>query len=135
MRIPLLLSDLLTRGPLFAIANYRIHSPVELDSVENWRFWTKPRSNWIKWLLRAYPPKQMRVAYLNNMLAPSHASGIEAHYDISNDFYALFLDRKYRFYTCAEFQQDTDTLEEAQTRKPSICVRCLTFAEARQFWN
>jgi cyclopropane-fatty-acyl-phospholipid synthase len=51
------------------------------------------------------------------MLAQDHANGIETHYDISNEFYALFLDTRYKFYTCAEFHSDQDTLEEAQTHK------------------
>ena len=51
------------------------------------------------------------------MLKQGHASGIEAHYDVSNEFYALFLDEKYRFYTCADFRNNQETLEEAQTHK------------------
>ncbi len=51
------------------------------------------------------------------MLTQDHASGIETHYDVSNEFYALFLDAKYKFYTCAEFLSEQDTLEEAQARK------------------
>lgn len=41
---------------------------------------------------------------------------IEAHYDINNDFYALFLDGKYRAYTCAVWDSAV-TLEEAQSAK------------------
>ncbi|PMB03764.1 hypothetical protein CEN49_22375 [Fischerella thermalis CCMEE 5273] len=37
-------SDLVTRGLLYAIANYRIHSPVPLEAEEDWKFWTQPRS-------------------------------------------------------------------------------------------
>lgn len=33
-----------TRGLLYAIANYRIHSPVPLEAEEGWKFWTQPRS-------------------------------------------------------------------------------------------
>lgn len=50
-------------------------------------------------------------------MSQEHATGIEVHYDVSNDFYALFLDTKYRFYTCAEFQSEQDTLETAQENK------------------
>jgi len=38
------------------------------------------------------------------------------HYDIGNDFYRLFLDRGMQ-YSCAYFQSDNDTLEEAQQNK------------------
>jgi cyclopropane-fatty-acyl-phospholipid synthase len=117
--------DLVSRGPLYAIANYRIHSPQPLDPVENWGFWTKPRATLVKWLLKAYPPIPLRKVYLDAMLEPDHAIGIEAHYDISNNFYALFLDTKYRFYTCADFSSDQTTLEEAQEQKAAYILSLL----------
>ena len=67
--------------------------------------------------MRAYPPRWKRKAYLDAMLEQDHASGIEAHYDVSNEFYALFLDKKYRFYTAADFWNKQETLEEAQVHK------------------
>jgi cyclopropane fatty-acyl-phospholipid synthase-like methyltransferase len=41
---------------------------------------------------------------------------IQAHYDISNDFFSLFLDPT-RTYSCAYFERDGMTLEEAQIAK------------------
>jgi cyclopropane-fatty-acyl-phospholipid synthase len=41
---------------------------------------------------------------------------IEHHYDVDNDFFALFLDKKYRAYSCAVWQNATD-LEQAQEAK------------------
>ena len=41
---------------------------------------------------------------------------IADHYDLSNEFYALFLDR-HMIYSCGIFARDTDTLEEAQRQK------------------
>lgn len=41
---------------------------------------------------------------------------IEAHYDVDNNFFALFLDEKYRAYTCAVWEKATN-LEQAQTDK------------------
>ena len=38
------------------------------------------------------------------------------HYDIGNELYRLFLDRG-MFYSCAYFEADTDTLEQAQRNK------------------
>ena len=38
------------------------------------------------------------------------------HYDIGNDFYKLFLDRSMQ-YSCAYFQSDGDSLEQAQQNK------------------
>lgn len=116
-RLSQLTSDLIDRGPLYAIANDRIHSPRPLAAIENWQFWNQPRPTWLESLARAYPPEANRKAYLEAMLTQDHASGIEAHYDVSNEFYDLFLDRQYKFYTAAEFLSDQDTLEEAQTHK------------------
>lgn len=55
--------------------------------------------------------------YLKTRNFPGQArSNIEHHYDMSNDFYALFLDPTMS-YSCAYFQSDTDTLEQAQINK------------------
>jgi cyclopropane-fatty-acyl-phospholipid synthase len=43
-------------------------------------------------------------------------SDIEAHYDVDNDFFGLFLDEKYRAYTCAVWKNATN-LVQAQTDK------------------
>ena len=45
------------------------------------------------------------------------------HYDVSNDFYALWLDQR-RVYSCAYFQHPDDTLEQAQIAKlDHICKK------------
>jgi cyclopropane-fatty-acyl-phospholipid synthase len=41
---------------------------------------------------------------------------IEHHYDVSNDFYRLFLDRN-MVYSCAYFRSASDTLDQAQEHK------------------
>jgi cyclopropane-fatty-acyl-phospholipid synthase len=41
---------------------------------------------------------------------------IQAHYDLSNEFFGLFLDRN-RLYSCAWFEQPDDSLEIAQVQK------------------
>ncbi len=120
--------DLVVRGPLYAIANYRIHSPVPLLAESNWQFWTEPQPDWAQRLARAYPPESRRKKYLDFMQMKDHSSGIEAHYDISNDFYALFLDTKYRFYSCAEFKSDEETLEEAQENKAAYLLELLNLS-------
>ena len=117
--------ELIFRGSLYAIANARIHSHVPLSAEENWKFWTEPKPSWVQWLARAYPPEPIRKRYLDKMLEQDHESGIEAHYDISNKFYALFLDTKYRFYSCAEFKSDSETLEKAQENKAAYILSLL----------
>src|SRR6476660_9730883 len=46
---------------------------------------------------------------------------IQAHYDISNDFFGLFQDPT-RTYSCAYFQRDDMTLEEAQIAKIDLVL-------------
>ena len=41
---------------------------------------------------------------------------IEHHYDVDNEFFALFLDKKYRAYSCGVWKKATD-LEQAQEDK------------------
>jgi cyclopropane-fatty-acyl-phospholipid synthase len=41
---------------------------------------------------------------------------IEHHYDVDNDFFALFLDKKFRAYSCAVWDKSVD-LEQAQEAK------------------
>jgi cyclopropane-fatty-acyl-phospholipid synthase len=132
MKLSLFGSDLIARGLLYAIANDRIHATVPWEGESNWQFWTEPKSDWLEWAARSYPPVPARVAYLDAMLNRTHAQGIEAHYDVSNDFYALFLDTKYRFYTCAEFQSETETLEVAQTNKAKYIAQLLNLDGAEK---
>ena len=113
----LFIQEMIKFGLFYALANKRIHSNAPLDPDENWSFWTKPQHPALKLLFRSYPPSFIRKKILNKMLQSSHAEGIEAHYDISNDFYGLFLDSVYRFYSCADFITPSDTLEKAQKNK------------------
>jgi cyclopropane-fatty-acyl-phospholipid synthase len=51
-----------------------------------------------------------------NSLAGSKRN-IAAHYDLGNDFYALFLDRRHMAYSCAFFDTPDASLEDAQEAK------------------
>src|SRR5581483_11362489 len=46
---------------------------------------------------------------------------IQAHYDVSDDFFALFQDPT-RIYSCAYFERDDMTLEEAQYAKVDLSL-------------
>ena len=46
---------------------------------------------------------------------------IQAHYDISNEFFGLFQDPS-RTYSCAFFEHDDITLEEAQLAKIDLAL-------------
>ncbi|MCX4091104.1 cyclopropane mycolic acid synthase family methyltransferase [Nocardia sp. alder85J] len=46
---------------------------------------------------------------------------VQSHYDLSDDFFALFLDPT-RTYSCAYFEQDDYTLEQAQIAKIDLAL-------------
>jgi cyclopropane-fatty-acyl-phospholipid synthase len=50
-----------------------------------------------------------------------HFEDVQAHYDLSNDFFELFLDPT-RTYSCAYFERDDMTLEEAQIAKIDLAL-------------
>jgi cyclopropane-fatty-acyl-phospholipid synthase len=50
-----------------------------------------------------------------------HFEDVQAHYDLSDDFFALFLD-KTRTYSCAYFERADMTLEQAQTAKVDLAL-------------
>ena len=54
--------------------------------------------------------------FLTNYNVPTKAKkDIKHHYDIGEDLYDLFLDKKHRQYSCAYFLNEKETLEEAQS--------------------
>lgn len=52
------------------------------------------------------------------------ARDVQAHYDLSNDFYKLFLDKR-MVYSCAYFARPDQSLEEAQERKLDVICQKL----------
>ena len=50
-----------------------------------------------------------------------HFEDVQAHYDLSDDFYRLFLDPT-QTYSCAYFERDDMTLEEAQIAKIDLAL-------------
>jgi cyclopropane-fatty-acyl-phospholipid synthase len=50
-----------------------------------------------------------------------HFADVQAHYDLSDDFFRLFLDPS-QTYSCAYFERDDMTLEEAQTAKIDLAL-------------
>jgi cyclopropane-fatty-acyl-phospholipid synthase len=112
------LSDFLVHGPAYSILNYLIHSPKPLDEEKTWTFITTQAERGPgHWLREAYPPSWMRRLLLRRMQYQDARLGIEEHYDVSNEFYKLFLDPKFMFYSCADHLTGNETLEEAQTNK------------------
>lgn len=50
-----------------------------------------------------------------------HFEDVQAHYDLSDEFFELFLDPT-RTYSCAYFERDDMTLEEAQIAKIDLAL-------------
>ncbi|MGB3484623.1 MAG: cyclopropane mycolic acid synthase family methyltransferase [Mycobacterium sp.] len=50
-----------------------------------------------------------------------HFDDVQAHYDLSDEFFALFLDPS-QTYSCAYFERDDMTLEEAQLAKIDLAL-------------
>jgi cyclopropane-fatty-acyl-phospholipid synthase len=62
----------------------------------------------------------------------SDKQAIESHYDVSNDFFFLWLDKR-RVYSCAYFQKEYDTLEQAQEQKLDHICRKLLLKPGERF--
>src|SRR5437764_12354529 len=57
----------------------------------------------------------------------SDRRAISFHYDVSNDFYALFLDKR-MVYTCAYYRRPDGDLDQAQEDKLDLVCRKLRLA-------
>lgn len=57
---------------------------------------------------------------------------IEYHYDVSNDFYSLFLDRN-MVYSCAYYRHENDSLETAQEQKLDHILNKLMLKPGERF--
>ena len=101
----------------YAALRFYISSPTPLDPRFAWNYFTRRQPRFIQALIDAYPFPFQRRLLLAPWLNQSHAEGIEYHYDVSNEFYKLFLDRDFMFYSCADFASEQDSLEIAQRRK------------------
>ena len=64
--------------------------------------------------------------YLTNYNIPIKSKkNVEHHYDIGEDLYDLFLDKKHRQYSCAYWMSPNETLEEAQQNKINHIIKKL----------
>jgi len=79
---------------------------------------------------RGYQPGRLPKLAFHSRKRDSEAIGY--HYDVSNDFYALWLDHE-MVYSCAYFQRDDDTLEQAQAQKLDHICRKLRLAPGEKF--
>jgi len=109
-------------GPAYGMLMRAVRCPYVMDHKTLWDIVNQQLPKALDWLQRNYPPHWMRKPVMWAKLRQDHVLGISEHYDVSNDFYELFLDRKFMFYTCADFNSPTDTLEDAQTNKANFIL-------------
>ena len=62
------------------------------------------------------------------------AAAIRYHYDVGNDFFALFLDESMT-YSCAMFSRGAQTLEQAQLAKLDLIARKLSCSPGWRCWT
>ena len=110
-------------GPAYARHLYLTRNHTPLNSQLVWERLTRPENPVFHWFSDHYPPAPIRKFLVNTYAnTRNRIAGVSKHYDISNEFYQLFLDRRYMFYSCADFACDTDTLETAQERKANYIL-------------
>ena len=81
-------------------------------------------------LVHGARPRARTWAHLRRAVRHSRkqdARAIEHHYDVSNAFYQLWLDRNLA-YSCAYFRSDSDSLDQAQVQKFEHTCRKLMLA-------
>ena len=61
----------------------------------------------------------------NYNLPTKSKKDIKHHYDIGEDLYDLFLDKKHRQYSCAYFLSENENLEDAQQNKINHIIKKL----------
>jgi cyclopropane-fatty-acyl-phospholipid synthase len=73
-----------------------------------------------------------RYRHLTSHSRRRDKNAIEYHYDVSNDFYKLFLDRE-MVYSCAYYRSDEDSLDTAQVQKLDHVLRKLMLKPGDRF--
>jgi cyclopropane-fatty-acyl-phospholipid synthase len=119
------LPETLVFGTAYGTLQWLIRSPRPLDPEPTWDYLTRPLPPLADWIRLNYPPALIRPLLLAAKLRQEHLRGISVHYDVSNDFYKLFLDKKYMFYSAADFERGDESLEEAQTNKANFILRLI----------
>jgi cyclopropane-fatty-acyl-phospholipid synthase len=103
----LIQNPILNFGDLYSAGRITVHGDLMQVIDEAYRFAEKnPMPGWFRRSTRPASPG----------LADSRRN-IHHHYDIGNDFYALWLDSEALQYTCAYYAEPTMTIEQAQQAK------------------
>lgn len=112
----------LVYGVSYAFLQHTIRTPTPLDPEWTWHAITRDMPRGTEWVRLHWPLRPLRPLVIRAKMKQDHVLGISAHYDVSNDFYELFLDKRYMFYSCADFHRPDDTLEQAQQNKADFIL-------------
>ena len=115
-------ANALHSGPYYAICKSQLDNDDALDAEQAWTFWTKPRHRVVRQLADLYPFPPVVRRRLRSITRSRHKGDLLDHYNVSNEFFLLFLDKRYRFYSCANFDSPDDTLELAQHKKAEFVL-------------
>ena len=78
------------------------------------------------------PNKPARYHFFTRHSHKRDREAIEYHYDVSNEFYSMFLDRN-MVYSCAYYRHEDDTLEAAQEQKLDHILNKLMLKPGERF--
>ena len=71
--------------------------------------------------------------FLTNYNLPGRAKkNVKHHYDIGEELYDLFLDKKHRQYSCAYFTKNNESLEDAQQNKINHIIKKLNLKQGHK---
>ncbi len=125
LRYALFAPEAAVYGVPYAFLQHLIRSPKPLDPAYAWHAVTRDMPRGTDWIRTTWPLKPLRMLVIRAKMKQDHLLGISAHYDVSNKFYELFLDKRYMFYTCADFHRPDETIEEAQQHKADFILRLI----------
>src|ERR1700682_323360 len=89
-------------------------------------------SAWLK-RARSRPPEPLAASRRGQLHSKARdRDAIRHHYDVSNEFYRLFLDPA-MFYSCGYFPSGGDSLDSAQRKKLELVCRKLDLRQGERF--
>jgi cyclopropane-fatty-acyl-phospholipid synthase len=123
-------------GDLYSAGRIRVEGDLPELMEALYRAIHAARKTWPKWLeafWRNHTPRATSI--------PEARENIHHHYDLGNDFYQLWLDQAAMQYTCAYYEREELTLEQAQLAKlEHVCRKLrlkpgMTVVEAGCGWG
>lgn len=108
----LLANPNLAFGDLYSSGRLEVTGDLPELMILLYRSTHSARDNWPRWLERLWANHAPRSTGLSEA-----RENIHHHYDLGNEFYQMWLDTEAMQYTCAYYESDDLTLEQAQLAK------------------